>query len=307
MLLDREITGLDREPEIMVLRSRGVPLDSEHARIKMTASMSEALNFAPDCAVIASPTSEHAPQAAALAEHGAHLLIEKPMALSAKEAREITRVCRENKRSLLIAYNMAYLKPLRDLIRFVSSGGAGQVLSARAEVGQYLPDWRPRIDYRRSVSASRALGGGVIMELSHEIEYADRLIGGGEVVFCAARRSGLLDIDAEDTADIVMAGKAGAVASLHLDMLQRKPSRICRVTGTEGTISFDMMSGEFGGSLSAESSLPGGQYERGGDYAEQMRHFFACMRGEEEPLISGERGVHVMELIEAARSVYYDK
>ena len=53
----------------------------------------------------------------------------------------------------------------------------GKILSVRCEVGQFLPSWRPNIDYRESVSARKALGGGALLELSHEIDYLMWIFG----------------------------------------------------------------------------------------------------------------------------------
>lgn len=52
-----------------------------------------------------------------------------------------------------------------------------QVLSVNAYCGQYLPDWRPNTDYTKTYSASKVMGGGVLLDLSHEIDYIQWLCG----------------------------------------------------------------------------------------------------------------------------------
>ena len=51
------------------------------------------------------------------------------------------------------------------------------MLSVRSSVGQYLPEWRKNTDYRKGVSARQDLGGGVLLELSHEIDYIQWIFG----------------------------------------------------------------------------------------------------------------------------------
>ena len=66
-----------------------------------------------------------------------------------------------------------------------------------------LPDWRPQSDYRKGVSAIKKLGGGVLLELSHEIDYATWLFGNPISLFCSSRKLSNLDLDVEDYANLI--------------------------------------------------------------------------------------------------------
>ena len=116
------------------------------------------------------------------------------------------------------------------------------------EVGQYLPDWRPEVDYRTTVTASRSLGGGPLLELSHELDLARALLGMPVSVSAHLARVGDLAIDTEDTADLILrhaSRQTGrpAVSSIHLDILQQPLRRELRLTGTEGTLQLDLAAG----------------------------------------------------------------
>ncbi|MDR1470964.1 MAG: Gfo/Idh/MocA family oxidoreductase [Synergistaceae bacterium] len=291
--------------DLLVCRERDVPLRPEHGWARMTTDFGDVLDFAPRFAVVASPATKHAGQAARLAEIGAHMLIEKPLSASLDGIAELIDTAEARGLTVLVAYNMSYLKTLNHLMEQVRSGAVGRVISVMAEVGQYLPRWRPHIDYRASVSASSALGGGVLLELSHEVEYADRLLGGTRAVFCRSARSGDLDIDVEDSADILMEGAGGSTAMIHLDMLQRTPTRSCRVFGTDGAAELDLIQGTGSIRSSCDGGSPrtfsGALEAPGCAYRDQMAHFLACVRGESEPLVGLRRGMRVVELVEAAR------
>ena len=74
----------------------------------------------------------------------------------------------------------------------------------RCEIGQYLPLWRPGSDYRLGVSANRALGGGVLLELSHELDYLRWIFGDVDWVQASLERQSALEIDVEDTAHLLL-------------------------------------------------------------------------------------------------------
>ncbi|MFX7793064.1 Gfo/Idh/MocA family oxidoreductase, partial [Acinetobacter baumannii] len=61
--------------------------------------------------------------------------------------------------------------------QMIQEGVIGNLYNAFIEIGQYLPDWRPTKDYRETVSAKTELGGGVLLELSHELDYAQWILG----------------------------------------------------------------------------------------------------------------------------------
>lgn len=287
LLRETDFAELFAEPlDVALMRGGRSPLNGEHRWVRQVYDMSEILRFAPQVAIIASPATEHIRQGLALAEAGADLLIEKPLSVDLAGVDELIAACGRQGRVLMIGYNLAYLNALDDFIKGVHAGEYGRVLAVHASVGQYLPDWRPHIDYRRSVSAARALGGGVIAELSHEIEYVDRLIGGTAEIVCCSGQSGLLEMDAEDRADLMMKGADGVVAHVHMDMLMKQPVRACHVLGLEGSGSMDLLAAAKTGNNT---------------YRDQLRDFFACRRGLSTPRVPGVRGRRVTELLLAAK------
>lgn len=305
----RHIDNLQRlrpDAALLVLRGRRAPLETRHKSIPVTTDFEDLVAFAPVCAIVASPASEHVRQALRLAEGGAHLLVEKPLSHTMEGVDELVSLCEDRGLVLMTAYDMAYLPSLRSFTEKVTTGsGIGRLLSLHATVGQYLPDWRKHIDYRQSVSARKALGGGALLELSHEIEYVYRLLGGVRSVYCTARRSGLLEIDVEDQADLLLEGQNGAVATIHMNMLQTPPYRQCRAVGTEGMLSLDFSSG-----ITSRRS-PGSNgwtdcedaHGRGASdmLMDELREFFLCQAGGALPTVSGRRGGEILAVVLAAK------
>lgn len=88
--------------------------------------------------------------------------------------------------------------------RLLNEGTTGKVLFVRSEFGQYLPDWRPEQDYRENYSARSSLGGGIILDSSHEIDYLRWFFGEIEQVYCRSSIQSELEVDVEDTASIIL-------------------------------------------------------------------------------------------------------
>ena len=117
------------------------------------SSLDEAISFAPQIAVIANPAPFHIFSAQNLAEVGAHLLIEKPLSDSTNGVLQLINTCDKQDTLLMVGYNLRFLTSLLHFREKLKDSVIGKVLSVRCEVGQYLPSWRPNIDYRNSVSA----------------------------------------------------------------------------------------------------------------------------------------------------------
>jgi predicted dehydrogenase len=104
----------------------------------------------------------------------------------------------------MVGYNLRFMKSLKKFREILKKNTIGKILSIRSEVGSYLPSWRPDSDYKKSVSAIKKLGGGVLLELSHDIDYLVWLFGNVKWVSSTIHRQSNLKIDTEDTAHITL-------------------------------------------------------------------------------------------------------
>jgi len=236
----------------MVLRhsqSHEVPAGADYC----TTSLDECLAFAPQIAIIATPAPFHAAPAIALARAGVHLLVEKPMAATVCDASALAHAAEAAGVVLQIGYNLRFLESLMVFRTAVLSGQIGRVASVRAEVGQYLPDWRQGADWRQAVSARAVLGGGVLLELSHELDFLRWILGEIRTVRGWVGQQGGFGLDVEDTAHAVLefaqpvpqgASGAAPVAAVTLDFIRRDTVRSCVAIGEAGTLFWDGVASE---------------------------------------------------------------
>ncbi|MBN1876994.1 MAG: Gfo/Idh/MocA family oxidoreductase [Anaerolineae bacterium] len=258
----------------------------------------------PDIVIITNPTSLHIPVALAAARVGAHLFIEKPISDSWEQVDELAKVVLENKLVATIAYNLRFHPGLRKVQQLLQDNEIGRVICVRAEVGSYLPDWRPDSDYRKVYSARADLGGGVVLDLSHDIDYLLWLFGQVRCVTSVIGRYGELEIAVEDTAEILLEHSNGILSSLHLDYVQRSPIRNCRIVSTKGTLIWDYYLNKvevFSIDRNCWDSYVFDAQDRNAMYRDELQDFIKCVEEHRTPLVSLEAGIQVLKVIMAAK------
>jgi len=247
-------------------------------------------NEAPDYIVIANNTDEHhlvLDQLFSLNFSG-KILIEKPLFDRVRHI-EIA----ENA-SVFVAYNLrfhAVLQRLRQLL------AGEQIFAAQIYAGQYLPDWRPGTDYRTSYSADRARGGGVLRDLSHEIDYVLWLFGGWVRVAALGGHISALEINSDDTFALLMETPACPVVTVQINYMDRPGRRTIVVNTARLTIEADLVRG----TISCNGKMETITSERDDSYTAMHRTALAAAaHGDQGMLCSFAEGNETMRLIEAA-------
>lgn len=259
----------------------------------------------PDVALITAPTALHVPIALHAAVRRCDLFIEKPLSNQWHSIEQLLAVVKQNNLTTLVGCNMRFHPGLAAVKKLLDEQAVGRVIAARVEVGQYLPDWHPWEDYRQSYSARRDLGGGVILDAIHEIDYIRWLLGEVEGATCLTGKLSRLEIDTEDTAAILLRFESGAIGQVHLDYVQRAYSRTCQVIGDEGTIHWDYRAGEVRWySAHAKEwqvfTNPAG-WEANHMYLDEMKHYLECLAGEEKPAADIIEAARVLQIALAAK------
>lgn len=193
----------------------------------------------PSIAFIAVPNSWHIKYALEAAKKGCHLFIEKPLSHNLKGVDQLIELAKTKKLITMVGCNMRFYWAINSIKKLLEKRAVGKLISARIETGQYLPDWHPEEDYREMYSARKKLGGGVILDAIHEIDYSMSLFGEVKDVLCMFGRLSDLEIETEDVAELLLRFKDRLIVSIHLDYIQRVYSRSCKIIGEEGTIFWD--------------------------------------------------------------------
>jgi predicted dehydrogenase len=192
--------------------------------------------------------------------------------------------------TIFVAYNMRF-HPIVQRLRAILS--SQQIFSVDAYVGQYLPDWRPDRDYRISYSACAAKGGGVLRDLSHELDYLTWILGGWSRVGALGGKLSSLESDSEDVFAMLLATPACPVVTLQLNYLDRLGRRTVIVNTDDHTLEADLIAG----TLTVDCNREAFTVERDDTY--RMMHA-AALASDTRTLCKVEEALATMRLIEAA-------
>jgi predicted dehydrogenase len=295
------------ERDILLYRTHQSTLpDDELAPFPFETDLMAALAHKPDAVIISNPTSLHLQVAIPAAEAGCHLLIEKPISHSSEGLDDLVAAVQRNACRVLVGFQFRFHPGLQKIAELLQQAAIGRPLSVRAHWGEYLPGWHPWEDYRQGYSARNDLGGGVILTLSHPLDYLRWLLGDIKALWCFSARTGELGLDVEDTAEIGLQFSGGIIGSVHLDYNQRPPAHHLEIIGTQGILRWDNADGalrlyrEDADKTSWEAyPLPSG-FERNHLFLAEMRHFLAVVRGEEIPACTLADGSKALQLALAA-------
>jgi len=240
-----------------------------------------------DIAFITNPTSEHLNTVKIMEGMAKNFFIEKPITnivdIHSDISEAIEGVC-------YTACPLRYTKIMSYVKDFVQEN---KVISYRAHSSSYLPDWRPEKDYRSLYSAVESLGGGVEVDLIHEIDYLGYLFGPPEEVVLRKGKFSDLDIETNDLAIYILRYK-DKVGTVYLDYFGRHPSRGLVLCTNEVTWECDFISGEiFSNGKRIDVDL---KEERNSCYLKEMRAFIDMVVGGRENCNPFEEAVGTLKI-----------
>ncbi len=269
-----------------------------HART--TGELAEALaDDSVDAVVIATPVPTHAPLARQALRAGKHVFVEKPIALSAREAEEVVALAEELELVLMPGHLLLYHPGVCKLREIVDSGDLGRLLviyGNRQNLGRI----------RRDENVLWSLG-------AHDLSVILDLVG-EEPAEISARGESFLSPGVEDVAFCYLRFPSGVVAHLHLSWLDPHKMRKITVVGDSKMAVFDDM--ELDRKVTVYDKGPqepadtyGEWLTRTGDIwspkvanAEPLRleceHFLALVRGEADSARTRANGLAVVRVLE---------
>jgi len=284
-----------------------VDIDVEQKyNIQVFDRLDEALDLNPDFAIISNPSSLHISSAIKVAKKGCHLFIEKPLSNNLDFVDELIDICEKNSIVCFIGYQLRFHPGIVKIKEILTKEILGKILSVNAEVGEHMPSWHGYEDYRQMYAARKDLGGGVILSQIHEFDYLYSWFGLPLKIFSLGGRLSSLEIDVEDTAKILMSCIYNGYelpVSLHMDFIQKPPSRSCKIIAEKGKVEIDLISNQLritrvdGTSEDYDYS----DFERNELFMAELKHFINCIENNTKPLVDIFDGSNSLKMALAAK------
>ncbi|MEC9455154.1 MAG: Gfo/Idh/MocA family oxidoreductase [Pseudomonadota bacterium] len=295
LALGENVVGYDPDPVRRKLLTEvgGRPADSRAAVLDDATA-----------AVVASPNVHHLDDIRAALAAGCHAMVEKPLTHTTNGVQELLDAARADDKVVFAAHNLRFHPAVRSARAILESGKLGTPLWARAVAASYLPDWRPKQDYRTGF-ATDARTGGAVFDFIHEFDLLAHLLGPYTAEAAVARRSGVLDMAAEDCADVILRHETGLVSALHIDYVTRPAVRVTEIAGTEGILRIDVLARQLvhlavSGEILTEESFGGAHAD---DYVTEMQAFLECFQSGDMPLCAGEEALAILAQVVRVRDL----
>ena len=185
-----------------------------------------------DAVVIATANSSHAPLATAALDRALAVVVDKPMALSSREATQLIERAQQRRRPLTVFQNRRWDSDQLTLAKLIRDGDLGTVLRFESRFERWRPQPHPEA-WREGTTPGQ--GGGLLLDLgSHLIDQALHNFGPARDVYAelSARRG----TPADDDAFIAITHESGVISHLHASALAAAPGPRLRVLGSEAAL-----------------------------------------------------------------------
>lgn len=255
-----------------------------------------------DAAVIATPANFHVPIGIACASRGLHLLVEKPLAANLEGIAELIAICESKRLVGAVGYTLRFDPTIIKLRELVQTGLPGPLFSVRSVCTHYLPDSRP--DYKQAYYSSANAAAGVILDLSHELNYLEWIFGDLDLESCRRAQVPELNIADEAIADMWLRRSDGVLAQIHLHGTDRHLSRECFVVGSEASLAANILAGEIlVERVGKETKRMQCASERDEAHLDEARDFVDAIREKRSPRCSIREALRTLQVSLSAMKV----
>jgi len=235
-----------------------------------------------DFAIISNPTSLHEHYINELAARKIAMFIEKPPISSLKNADSLVQKIKDATVINYVACNLRFHPCIQFTKNFITAHPEKRVNEVNVYCGSYLPDWRPNLDFREVYSANAEMGGGVHLDLFHELDYVHWIFGKPLEVNCTKRSSSSLKINAVDYANYTLT-YSGFTTSILLNYYRKDPKRCMEILFEEETWFVDLLNNSITNDKGS-TVFKDGEFRMSDTYQNQMIYFIQCLKENKMPM-----------------------
>lgn len=267
-----------------------------------------AIQWDADAAIISSPATFHFEHCHKLIKKNIPLLIEKPLDSDYEDLYKWEELKNKfNVSNVLVGYVLRHDPALIKIKNYLRDGVIGDLVNVQMINGSWLPSWRENTNYKETVSASRFLGGGILLEQSHDINLAIDIFGDLSVKYAIYKVSKKLDIDVDAMANINFLDRSNTPINMHMDFCSKPLIREILIRGSIGSIKWDIIKGELTLKSESENTIIQ-QFSNDPDnrLLIQFKHFMDVCSGKSKPLVSLDNALKTLKHITKVREYRHE-
>jgi predicted dehydrogenase len=248
-----------------------------------------------DAIINTTPNHVHLETTRAAAVAGKATFLDKPIANTIADGKEIASVCREAGVVLSIGYQRRRENQFQWIRKQIDEGKFGKLVQAEANISR---DREGKFDLSSWRYTAEGMPGGVMLQIGiHYVDVLEFLMG--PVAAVSARTAQLvLPGDNPDVANLLMEHENGAQSILSASYASASEYYLLNIYGKEATAYFDLFEGlrHLTRGSARPEKIP---FEKNDTIREELEEFANCVRGDGEPEISGERATESLAVIRA--------
>ncbi len=236
-------------------------------------------------------------------EAGIPVLLEKPLAAHLADGLRLDHALKKSSVGVLLGYTWRWWPALARARELIREGSVGTVRHVQFNMAAHLADWHPWERYQDFFMASKAQGGGALLDESHWLDLMVWFFGMPTRLFARVGRISDLQIETDDCVDMVVEYGGGMRVTLHLDLIARPHDKSIRFVGERGTLVWTAEPNRIAVAHEAEAKWQTESFEgeRNDMFMAVAREFMDVMDGAQPRTCTVADGVRVMGLVEVAR------
>lgn len=251
------------------------------------------IKFTIDFAIISNPTFQHFKTIEDLISLNIPLMIEKPISNNLNGSEKLEKLIKQQNIITYVACNLRFhpcIKFLKEEIKNLSD----KINEVNIYCGSYLPDWRPALNYKKIYSSINSMGGGVHLDLIHELDYASWIFGSPNQSHCSLTSKSNLNIDADDYANYLLKYNNFNI-SIILNYYRPIAKRTIEIIFSNEIWEVDLLKNTIK-NMSNDIIFQCKDYNIINTYESQLKYFILCIEQNIKPMNSFKESLNILKI-----------